>query len=110
MDFVINAQFQDFDLFASEAKAWELDLVQLDRGRPSFDLLLATIDQVQITRARFSRKLYQQGATPRWGRTFVNPMNPEQDLQWFGYRVTGNDLLIFPDNGELPSATLSRCH
>jgi AraC family ethanolamine operon transcriptional activator len=106
MDFLMHSEFQDFEHFASEARAWELDFVQLDRGRPSFELLLAGVADAQISRARFSRQLYQQGATPKWGRTFVIPMNPKLELEWFGRKVTGDDLLIFPNNGELVSLSM----
>lgn len=103
MDFLINARFKDFSLFQAEARAWELDFLQLDRGSADFHLVQAGTDGTQIARTHLNRKMEQRGQTPARARTFVIPMNPELQWDWLGQKVAGNDLLVFPESGDLHS-------
>lgn len=106
MDFVLQGTFQDFDLFADVVKAWDLDFVQLDAGAPSYEILMAGTKNVHICQTKFNRKIYQQGSAPIGRRTIGIPLNPDIDLKWYGQNVTGNDIMVFPDNGELISISL----
>ena len=60
MNYLLNECFKDFDQLADQARAWQLEFVQLDRGPGQFELLQADIGGVQITRASFSRRLQQR--------------------------------------------------
>ncbi len=103
MDFLLNESFTSFDRFAAAARAWQVDFLQLDRGEPEFKVMQAGIGGGQISRARFNRKLLQRGRTPPGMRTFVIPAAPELELEWRRHHVTGCDLLVFPESGELSS-------
>jgi AraC family ethanolamine operon transcriptional activator len=106
MDYILSGTFQDFDLFATQVKAWDLDFVQLERGAPSYEILMAGVGEVQVGYAQFNRKIYQRGAAPVGKRTVAIPLYPDMELQWYGQHVTGCDLMVFPDDGELVSLSL----
>ena len=103
MEFLLKSHFRDFDQLAEQARSWQLDFVQLDRGKTRFDLVQAGIGGVQLARARFGRKLHQRGAAPPGMRSIVIPTYPKLPHHWRGHEVDGNDLLIFPENGEFSS-------
>jgi AraC family ethanolamine operon transcriptional activator len=107
MNFLLHSRFRDFCQFQAETRAWHLDFIQLDRGASDFRLLQAAIGICQITRVRLNRKLLQRGQCPAGMRTFVIPVNPDMSLEWLGQKVGGNDLLVFPEDGELSSRSNS---
>ncbi len=105
--FFIDLHFDDFDAFTETARDWDLDFQQLEGGKFSARLQQCGLENGQLGKAKFNRKLNQSGLTPVGMRTYVIPANPDLQLNWRRHQVTGNDLMIFPANGELASISNS---
>ena len=98
---LLHRSFDDFDELATEAKHWDLDLRQLDRGRFDGELLQTAVGTILFTEARFCRSLDQRGSAPPGIRTIALPAKQDVRFNWRKKTITGNDMLIFPCNGEL---------
>ena len=59
--FIIRHRFQDVDDFAQTARAWDLNIKQLERGRFKGDLLQFGTGNVMVAQAEFYPGTYQQG-------------------------------------------------
>jgi len=105
--FLISRQFDDFDEFCLNARAWDLDYQQLERGCFSGQLLLADSGDMQFVRARLGRRLIQKGAPPRHLRTFGLLADPQITMHWRGQQVSGDQLFVFPKGGELDCVSQS---
>ena len=57
----IRQQFRDFDKFAQTARAWNLNINQLERGSFKGDLLQFGTGNVMVAQAEFYPGTYQQG-------------------------------------------------
>ena len=71
--FLIRHQFQDVDDFAQTARAWNLNINQLERGSFKGDLLQFGTGDVMVAHADFYPGTYQQGEPSRGFRTFGIP-------------------------------------
>lgn len=107
---LLNRSFDDFDELAVEARHWDLDLRQLDRGSFDGELLQAISGRTLFTEARFGRTLEQRGASPLGMRTLAIPARAEVRFKWRRHAISGNDILVFPQNGELESISQSDFH
>ena len=101
--YAVRRSFVDFDELAAEARQWDLDLSQLDRGPFRGELLQFGIGNVHISEARFGRTLNQKGSPPAGLRTIGVPAKRDMQFSWRGKQVTGNQLVIFPRGAELSS-------
>jgi len=99
--YVAVRSFSDFDALAAEARQWDLDLRQLDRGKFRGELVQFGVDDVHITEARFGRILKQQGTPPAGLRTIGVPASGDTQFVWRGQRVTGDNIMVFPRGAEL---------
>ena len=104
---LVQKEFDDFDEFTAEVRGWNLDFKQLDRGHFQAQLTQLVTPRFQLGRARFRRRLHQTGLSPVGLRTFVVPAHPRMRLFWRGNHLTGDDLMAFPENGELDSVSES---
>ena len=105
-----HRSFDDFDELAVAASHWDLDLRQLDRGRFEGELLQVGGGRVLFTEARFGRVLDQRGSAPPGVRTIALPAARDVRFNWRKKTITGNDMLIFPPNGELESISQPDFH
>jgi len=105
--FLISRQFDDFDEFCLNARPWDLDYQQLERGCFNGQLLLAGSADMQFTRSRLGRRLIQKGAPPRHLRTFGLLADPRITMHWRGQNVSGDQLFVFPEGGELDCVSQS---
>ena len=107
---LVDRLFDDFDELAAQAKYWHLDFQQIDRGPFQGKLYQALFGTMQIGEARFARRLRQAGWTPPGMRTFVVPAGHAVSFNWRKLAVGPNDLLVFPQNGELQSISDTNFH
>ena len=98
---LIRQQFNDFDHLLEVAPKWSLNFKQLDKGRFSGELMMVDLDEVQIGLSSFSRKFDQEGNTPSGYRTIALLSSMDQQIIWRGQKVTGKNLLVFPESGEV---------
>jgi len=101
--FFLHQQFRDFEAFCENARHWDLDYYQLDRGDFSSELLMFGNTTTLFTRARLGRRLLQKGAPPSGLVTFGLLANPDISIHWRNLDIYGDKLLIFPPGGELQS-------
>jgi len=97
----LKCSFNDFDQFAEEARGWDLEFHQLDRGGFHGELRQLGTQRALLTYAHFSRRLEQRGSPPEGFLTFVITAFPQVEYRWRGQNVTDQDLAIFPYGGEL---------
>jgi len=101
MTYLIDRDFDDFDEFCCNARAWDLDYRQIEPGPFCSQLLIAGKDQMQFTWSRLARRLIQKGAPPKKLRTFGLLANSQISMFWRGQQVSGDQLFVFPDGAEL---------
>jgi AraC-like DNA-binding protein len=102
---LLSQSFDSFEELATLAHAWDTDFRQICRSEGGHRLLQVMIDGLLMSRARFGCQVDQRGTTPRDFRTFALPEENCPPLHWFGRRVGPNDLLIFPEHGEIEAIT-----
>jgi AraC family ethanolamine operon transcriptional activator len=94
--FIKRARFDDFDQFAHTIRSWDLDFIQLDRGRFIADLLQFGAECFQISNACFNRHLIQRGETPQGFRTFAVPEEASSGFIWRGKKINRDSIMVFP--------------
>lgn len=104
-EYVVHRTYNDFDQMCEEAKYWNLDFRQIDRGRFSAEVLQFGLGPVHVAEATFGRCLLQAGAPPEGLRTIAIPATSEVRMKWRGCEVGGSDLMIFPNGAELDSVS-----
>lgn len=98
-------RFVDFDQLACQARQWDLDLRQIDRGVFRGELLQFGLDDVHISEARFGRALIQAGTPPAGLRTIAIAARAGVRFKWRGQDVDSDQLAVFPRGGELSSVS-----
>jgi AraC family transcriptional regulator, ethanolamine operon transcriptional activator len=98
---LLHRRFDDFEELTVAARLWDIDLLQLDTGCFQGETLQAAAGRVLLSEGRFGRVLKQQGTAPKAMRTFVIPATREVRFKWRGLDVEPDDLLVFPQDGEL---------
>ena len=97
--------FADSDQLASQARQWDLEFLQLDRGEFRGRLLQFGVGNVHISEARFERSLIQEGTPPAGLRTIGIPANKDVRFSWRGISIDSKHLLVFPRGSELSSVS-----
>ena len=105
MQIVLDTHFNNLEQFMEEVQYWDLDFRLLGVGGFLGCVKQFVSQDVLLSFARFHRGLDQIGSTPPGYRTFVIVGEHCHGFQWRGQQITQNDLLIFPQNNELQSAS-----
>lgn len=58
---LVDRSFDDFDDLTAEARHWDLDFRQLDRGQFHGEIMQLMVGRIQVAEARFERSLQQLG-------------------------------------------------
>ncbi len=96
----VKRQFTDFDAYCEGARGWDIDFMQLERGRFLGDILQIITPDIQLAHTDINRKMKQQGSSPAGMRTFAIPARGDVNLVWKGMPIPGNAVMIFqPDYG-----------
>lgn len=103
--YAVRSRFDDFEAFREAMAAWDLDLRQLDPGPLDVQLLHVASPKVLLSRSSFSRRMDQNGTSPRGFRTFGIPAQGRVHLRWRGRECDGDSLMLFPRGGELDSVS-----
>jgi len=96
-----NAVFKDIDQYAEVAKQWDVDFSQLDRGILNAAMTIVGSEDFQAFRTSYNRALLQRGASPKNMVTIAVPRYKVVNFFWRGNKIHGNNILIFPLNGEI---------
>lgn len=103
--YVLQRTFADVEDLATEAKQWDVDFRQIERGRFRGELLQFASGGVHISEARFCRSLNQKGAPPAGMRTVAIPACRNLRFEWRNKQVDGDCLMLFPIGAELSSVS-----
>lgn len=101
--FFANAIFNDIDQYAEVVKQWDVDFTQLDRGKLNAAITIVGNEDFQAFRTSYSRALLQRGASPKNLITIAVPRHKDVNFFWRGKKIRGNNIIIFPLNGEIDS-------
>lgn len=102
---VISCTFNDFDALTEAVNGWNLEIHKLDSGSFTGELFQLLSSDLILSHVHFSNRLRQVGEPPRGYRTFAILSSEEAQIFWRGKQVGGNDLLLFPNKGELHAST-----
>jgi len=104
--FLVNKSYDDFEEYVADARGWQVETSLLDRGGFQADLVqyVDPDGAFHVVRTRIDARIRQVGEPPRGKRTFCVPAEPDLHMDWRRKQVGGNDLLVFPDGGELDVA------
>lgn len=69
------------------------------------EVFQAKTNQLLYSRGQFGCFVRQQGATPPGMRTFAIPSFDCTDFNWFGHKVSNNNLLVFSVHGDIDAFT-----
>ena len=105
LTYFLQRTFADVDDLAVEARQWDLDFRQLERGRFHGEVLQFATSGVHISEAVFCRALHQKGLPPSGMRTVAVPARRDLRLEWRGKLVDGESLMLFPLGSELSSVS-----
>ena len=103
--FFLYCLFRDFDEFADTIQAWELDFLQLERGKLQAEVIQTGIDTSVVSHARFNRLIHQRGSPPGGFRTFAVLTDPSFRLLWRNQQITGDMIMAFPPGGEFDAVS-----
>jgi len=104
----INAKFsriaiKDIDHYSELLKRWDVDFKQLEPGQIcAKTMVLATNDTLMLNMS-CNKAILQRGSSPRNMITFGIPRNNSAQFFWRGKKIAGNNICIFPLNGEIDS-------
>lgn len=107
---LLNATFDDLDDFSSQTKRWDLHSRQLDRGPYRGEMFQMAVGRTLMSDASCNRALQQVGATPPGLRTLGILGRESICSNWRNKSITGNDIVIFPESGELFSISQADFH
>lgn len=97
----IKQDFNDVDHLLEVAPDWNLKFRQLDSGLFKGELQHVSIGDLHLGLSKFNRKFDQEGLTPNRYRTIALLSSREQELIWRGKRVSGKNIMVFPESGEV---------
>ena len=94
----------DFDQFNELAKDWDTDFRPLSTSSTeSIQLFQSYSGQTQVSLARFGLSVSQRGVSPKGLRNIAILPPNHPDLFWCGRHITGEQVLLFNQNGEMES-------
>ena len=99
--FVVDQSFFDFDLYNETVKAWDLEFLQLGKGRFRADILQLGDKDLQIGRVQYNKLLLQNGSAPRTGYTFAIHHWESAPFLWRYQDFDFDSIIVFPENREL---------
>lgn len=108
----LHQGFHNFDAHAEAYRGWNVDLALLSKGQFRSELF-QVIDLAAgyyFGRNYFSKPTQQIGAPPEGVRTFAFLTSIKGGLNWRKQRVTGLDVMVFPQGSELSAVNQPEFH
>lgn len=99
--FFIHKSFSNFDEFAHDVQAWDLDYKQLDRGECKTDMLQFVHGNSQIDYAKYSRRFDQHGSPPPGKWTFAIFSEQTPPIVWHEKEINNNTIAVFKPGSEM---------
>ena len=102
---VLSAGFADFEEFAAATRGWDLEFRQLDAGASPSELSQIVTPELNVMRARMSRRYFQAGAAPPGARTVALVEELSGGVAWCGRRVLPSSLQTFRNDGDFEAVS-----
>ena len=105
---LLHADFTDVEHMCEVIHSWDLDFRALATPAlrdQSSSIIQWRFDTCEITHADFSASFDQRGASPTGGITFALLAPHIRNLWWRGQDVSAEEVLVFPNGGELHSVS-----
>jgi len=101
----VNTVFNDIDQHSEFLNQWDVDFKQLEPGKINVSMMVLADNEFQAFNASYDKTLLQNGSCPKNLITFGIPRNNSTPFFWRGKKIAGNNICIFPINGEIDSET-----
>jgi len=105
-----SVRFDDFEACSAALLSWEIEAIQLDRGRFEAELTQVRSPEALVSEIAFGRALHQRGEPPRGLRTVGVPADPTQRIFFRNHWVHANQLMFFPRGSEMDSVSVPGFH
>lgn len=102
---ILQREFRSFDELQATVRHWNLDFRQTEAGGFRGKVLQFSSPRLLIADAEFGRKLHQRGVSPPGFQTIAIPKHPSQTIVWHGFDVGYDQMMVFPQDGGLDSAS-----
>ncbi len=102
---VLHKEFDDIEDLRISTRSWDLDFLQLQRGRFNGSLTQVITPSWQLSHAHFASALKQEGMPPMGLRNIAIPATPCQNFKWRRHEISGNSIMLFPLDSELDSVS-----
>jgi AraC family ethanolamine operon transcriptional activator len=96
-----NSIFNNIDQYAEVGRLWDIYFTQLNTGKIEAKISLLSSETFQVFRTSYNKAMLQNGSSPQNLITFGVPQNNLVEFFWRGYKISGNNILIYPLNGEI---------
>ena len=108
----IDAKFsriaiKDIDQYSELLKRWDVDFKQLEPGQICAKTMVLATNDILMLNMSCNKAILQRGSSPRNMITFGIPRFNSSQFFWRGKQIVGNNICIYPINGELDSETKS---
>ena len=100
-NFNMHLGFHDVDHLGESIPDWNVEFRQLKKGLFRGHLTQIGREGWVVGQARIEMATEQIGLPPAGMRTIVITGSENASLKWRGHSVGSNELMIFPENGEL---------
>lgn len=100
---VLHKEFDDLEDLRISTQKWDLDFLQLQRGRFNGSLSQVITPSWQLSHAHFALALKQAGMPPTGFRNIAIPATPCQNFMWRRREISGDSIMLFPLDSELDS-------
>ncbi len=98
---LVNKEFNDYDHFVHEVRAWDLDFNQLDHGEFISKILQWQSRKGLFSHAQFNRSFEQQGASPSGLWTFAIVSEYSSPIVWQKKEITENSVIVYRPGTEI---------
>jgi AraC family ethanolamine operon transcriptional activator len=105
-----SVRFDDFEACSAALLSWEIEAIQLDRGRFEAELIQARSPEALVSEITFGRALHQRGEPPRGLRTVGVPADSAQRIFFRNHWADANQLMFFPRGSEMDSVSVPGFH
>jgi len=106
MDFS-KGKFLDFDVYNEFLEGWDIKFNLLSKNDFSAEINMFMSDSFFFSREKLNGKLIQKGVGLKGFRTIVIPVKRELDIDYFGKKVSGDQMLIFPKDNSFEAISYS---
>jgi len=93
--YFLHNHFNDLEVLVESARAWQVDIIQLDKGTTDCDLLHVVSEQLILNFISFNRTIRLFGAPPSANWTFVLLSPVSSPWIWGGREISSQTIVVY---------------